>query len=392
MTVCADGTARYWDTRQRHQKSSITKLPSVKKAYTSTDGRTLLVQAEYGPIAVLSIEHREPRLLPEPKQPIVAAHISPDGVVAATVDVRGAIQLYACEDGRSLARIETGCGAIGTVRVSPRGTLVATGNAHGDVVVYDTATSDMIKSFTVNGEVRQIEFSPRDDCCWPVTGRACDWSPCRPTVRMQSNQSNLAASSAAHVYARTARRRNLWRCRQGACVQLCWRLAAALPMGDVVTDVCFTPSSSGLLTMSESNIAQVWRLNQADASGPPMQHGPGLNRGDFSPDGKLVALCGANGSLRVWEVESAKPVTINLHHSAAIVHVSYIDMGRLMTVTATGDVAIIDVRPSKRKLSDLKAISKTITGYYVDEGGSLVPVSKRELARLRSGTLDMLVP
>jgi WD40 repeat protein len=60
-----------------------------------------------------------------------------------------------------------------------------------------------------------------------------------------------------------------------------------------------------------------------------MEHGAGVKSVSFSPDGRFLASGGADGVVRMWEVESGREVR-RMEHGAGCESVSFSPDGRFL--------------------------------------------------------------
>lgn len=71
----------------------------------------------------------------------------------------------------------------------------------------------------------------------------------------------------------------------------------------------------------------------------PLRHSEQVLDADFSPDGKWVATASQDGTARVWEIATGKPLTPELQHRAAILHIHFDQSGKCILTAGRDGVA-----------------------------------------------------
>ena len=94
-----------------------------------------------------------------------------------------------------------------------------------------------------------------------------------------------------------------------------------------------------------------------------------------------MLLCDAHDTVRIWQLETAQPLTIRLHHTGRIVCAQFNGPRQLITVTERGEIRDIDASPSAAEFNKLETTSMAWCGHFVDATGKLVPLSRSEFIR-----------
>jgi WD40 repeat protein len=91
-----------------------------------------------------------------------------------------------------------------------------------------------------------------------------------------------------------------------------WNTATRQPIGapiqtgahNGVTALAFSPDGKLLATAGINGTVRLWNTATRQPIGAPIQTGAhnGVTALAFSPDGKLLASTGANGTVRLWQV------------------------------------------------------------------------------------------
>ncbi len=89
------------------------------------------------------------------------------------------------------------------------------------------------------------------------------------------------------------------------------RLLHVLPRADVLT---FSPDGRLLATSSRGATAQLWDTATGQPHGPPLPLEKAIDAVVFSPDGKLLATHSVEGAARLWDTATGNPIGPILRH------------------------------------------------------------------------------
>ena len=247
----------------------------------------------------LLIEQQRDGILPgDPSRDgVTGVAFSPDGTLLATAYGDGTVQLWNTATGHEAGAplsAETGPGAdVNAVAFSPDGKLLATADADGTVGLWNPAT-------------RRAISPPLRTETGPGPGvNAVAFSP----------DGKLLASADADGTAR------LWNPATGQPI------GTSLPVetGQVsgvrnvsfepdVTGVAFSPNGKLLATAGADGTVRLWNPATGQAIGLPLPAaiGYGVNGVAFSPDSELLATAGADGNVRLWNPATEQAIGLPL--------------------------------------------------------------------------------
>ena len=204
----------------------------------------------------------------------------------------------------------------------------------------DVPQASALSALTVSPDGRFV-------ATWGARGNVHVWS-----VKNQAGIGDLKIQIAAVAHAvfssngnwlATVDRRGgaqLWDTSSGACLK---EWAAH---GGAATYVAFSPDDRRLVTDGEDNATRLWEIVTQSDEGvgaeirvqPKFEfpHESGLVRAKFSPDGRHLATNGRDGTVRVWDVATGRPVAPTLHHAFAVSAIEFSHDGfRILTQIAT---------------------------------------------------------
>jgi WD40 repeat protein len=178
-----------------------------------------------------------------------------------------------------------------------------------------------------------------------------------------------------------------------------------------VSSLDFSPDGKLLVvaymnSIFERGAAQIWRVADGTAAGPPLKHRDGVNSARFSPDGRFVVTasedfdaivwnaqtstplpvppfhnnnqvadaafsddgrwlitCGSDRSARIWECHSGEALTLPLQHAGVVISARFVSGGRqVLTETKDGRTWLWDLPHEKRTVEELKTLAQLLSG------------------------------
>lgn len=209
----------------------------------------------------------------------VAFNATGDWLAGTGLD-RRSVQIWTVPAGDRHAEFEHPR-AVQTFAWSPAGALMATGCLDGVVRLWDADTGELLQeleghsllteSFSVDGGVRHVAFSPRGDLLASAGGdrtvRIWDVGGRRLTRTLTGHQSE-------------------------------------------VERVAFSPDGKVLASASTDETARLWSIADGGLIHTLNGHDKALEAVLFSPDGARLLTTSSDGSIRLWDVETGRAVAI----------------------------------------------------------------------------------
>ena len=330
-TVGGDGRARIWD------EDSLVRVVAHSARFTlpafSADGRRVATVTGDRVVHVSGLRGDRGRLSFTQGSDVMAARFSLDGRLIVTGGSDDLVRIWDARTG-ALRRTLTGhLGRVGDVAFSPDGTLLATGSTDLTARVWDVTEDFELVTITPGheGYVSRVEFSPSGEEL--ATGsqdrRARIFDADSPTIR------------------------------------------AVLPgHGDAISDLAYSPDGAKLSTLGVDGMVRLWDARPFPRLERVRKHPKPVTRVDFSPDGQRIisATTGAedvrlagsarvraaigehtalavspdgrlavsgheDGSARIWDVESARPMRELAPHVGPVTSTTFSPEGRYVVTT-----------------------------------------------------------
>ena len=289
-----------------------------------------------------------------------------DGTTLAAGYGNGDIALWDTETQTKTALLHTTSSVIWTLAFSPDGQMLASGGYEDSTIsLWDLRTQMLVGTFdghsrptrSTNNAVSSIAFSP--------------------------DGKTLASGSIIDCTLR------VWDVASRA--QIALMLELDTERRDGVTSVAFSPDGTLLASASDDGVVRMWNARTLKQIGELETKAGGVTSIAFRPDGKMLASLngqvaatarhrGGDMAIRLWEVESQKPIAVLESHSASVDSVAVSPDNRLFAAgRQDGAVELWDLG-TRERIDVLRDHDATVQCVTFSPDGKLLASSATEHA------------
>ncbi len=368
--ACSDGRIRVWAISEGLDPvvSLVEDLPAHKGSALSVawsaDGSRLASGGNDGTVCIWRLAARFGPMVTHSKgPPLHSLSVSEDGKRIAAGSEHGDIFIWETESNTGLAISQTG-GRVLSLAWQPGHERLASGNEAGEVHVWHKSTRDPVRSVKP-GESAAGE----DQTIWRVrwsqdgkklassshTGVIQVWEPdsdAAPRLigRMPDYALGLAWSPDDAMLAAGSTRGEIWLWKLAGSAEPVLKISGEADRGhgDGVSSLAFLPGGKVLASCGRDGTLRLWdaRSGAALARTPPV--GGPLNDLAHAEDGSKISAVGTDGYLRVWESDGLVPSLEVLLHQGPVAAVAW-NGGRIFSASDDGNVRIFDLDESQWK-------------------------------------------
>jgi WD40 repeat protein len=226
---------------------------------------------------------------------------SPDGQLLATGDASGEIRLWQVVDGKQLMICKGHSGWVRSVVFSPDGTMLASASSDQTIRLWDVSSGHCLKELRQHSSwVRSVNFSP--------------------------NGTILASGGGDNTI-------KLWDAYTGECLKT---LQGHLHW---IWSVTFSPDGQYLASGSEDKTLKLWDSSTGECLHTLQGHTLWVRSVAFSPDGAALASGGGDHTVKLWDLETGECLKTLQGHSHRVRSVVFSPQGDILA-SGSGDYTV----------------------------------------------------
>jgi serine/threonine protein kinase/WD40 repeat protein len=360
FTLDGDGAGMVWDAVTSEPAGQFLPIgKDIRLAAVSPDGRRV---GTVGPNNALTVWDAlagkpvgKPLLLPEDVGLLV---FSPDGERLLTTGRNRTAQVWQVRTGALLSAWSRLDSTATHAQFSPDGRLVLLGDATGRGRVREAATGRALTPpvrYGVSLVWAVFHGGGKQVVTVSASGVLCFWQlPLGPEV---GDAATLGAEGAAGDEAADHGRRRI-ELKSGPTMVANEATAAPLrpphPGDGLVENAAFSPDGKRVAACEDETTVRVWDTATGRTLTPPLRHGGVVLYGAFSADGERLLTASDDRVARVWDAATGEVLAPPLRHDRPIERVFFRAGGdRACVVHEGGLVSTWDLSPDDRPVGEL---------------------------------------
>jgi WD40 repeat protein len=337
-----DGTVRLWDAATGERRGPVLRHGrSVTDVEWSRDGTRLVTSgadglAQLWKVSGLSGPDRECRH----KAAVEEIAASPDGRLVAVLTLEPDISVWRMPEGERVARLPHGAIPAEAAWVDAQHLMTVTGAVA--MRVWNVVTGNLKSSAEISGMTREeivtlrlspdarhlvIVFKNKPPALYRTDG---------PTLERE-----LAARPAVNARWSPCGRRVLTWHRNGARAEFLLHDPAAARPPVAVADTrvpLATDHDARRLALMEADYGMVVFDPASRSVTAPMPHDAAVHAACFTPDGRVLATGTMDGMLRLWDADTAEPLSPPMPHASWVMSVAVSPDGQRFFTGVNGGV------------------------------------------------------
>jgi WD40 repeat protein len=293
----------------------------------------------------------------------------------------------------TIATVLRGSSGTNAVAVSPDGQLVVTGHLDGTARIWELSTGDsvyalrahrgIVVAVAFSGDSRTLMTAGEDGfvSLWDVASGVRSQTfrhPYLVTRAALSRDGSLIATGTLDASLREGRVR-VWNVESGA-------LLRELPVDGPVTSVAIR--SKRLFAASGEHV-WIWNARTGEALGRLPRHPDGILTMALTDDATRAATGGQDGSVRIWDVESRRPV-ISFRQGGAVTSLAFLGDGRFVIGEGAGSLPALWQVERGERLASLAHPDPIVLATTTPEGDAITATADGVLRVWRLSAEDSI--
>jgi len=361
-SACIGSTVRVWDATTGELKFEQVAASSGAMAVAfSPDGRRFATGSLEGTVNVWDVATGQPlRTLTAHTSGVASVAFSPDGRRLASSSLGGVIKVWdldamspekphtlkdhSWESGQGTHTLMGHTGSVSQVAFSPDGMQLVSASTDGTIKVWDARSDPEARTL----ESKNVAFSP--DGKWLASTswntafiKLWDTTTGRIVRTLDGHQGVMVVAFspdgkllASGGFDKTVK---LWNLATGDNIHT---LEAR---SSIIESVAFSPDGKLLASGGENNrVVELWHVATGQPLGALTGHTDGVVFVAFSPDGKRLASGSQDGTVRLWDVTTCRPVQTFEGNFSLFGLAFSPDGSRLATAASDRTIRLWDVR------------------------------------------------
>lgn len=320
----------------------INLLSYLKVDLTDYDFSRLVVQQAYLPnVNLHSVNFTQADLrksvFSETLGPVSAVEFSPDGTLFATGDASGQVRLWQTRDGTLCLICSKHEDWVRAVSFHPTAPLLVSGSGDCTLRIWDIQTGQCLRVCRGHlGRIRSVRFDRTGTLIvsasadqtvrlWDAVSGECLRVLAGHGDRVRSVDFGVNAQQRPIVASASEDQTiRLWDVDTGACLNV------LTGHTDWVRSLSFSPDGKVLASASADTTARLWDVTTGQCLDILEGHTDCVRSVRFSPDGRRLATASSDATLRLWDVETGSHLQTLLGHSNWVRCVAFAPQGELL--------------------------------------------------------------